>query len=229
MLNRLKLLKILCVEDNKGVRKRLVNTLNFYFKEVVEADDGEEAFKIYQGLKPDAIITDIDMPNMNGITLVKKIRKKDSDIPIIILTAYSNEEYLLELINLKINHFILKPINAQKLQSALEDIFDKKADVVIVDENLSIDFDSMQILYKNSAIRITNREKLFLKLLYKNKNSISTYQNIQDSVWQNDIMSQSALKTFVKVLRKKFPIEVIENISGVGYKFCKHYANQRKD
>ena len=220
MLNRLKLLKILCVEDNKGVRKRLVNTLNFYFKEVVEADDGEEAFKIYQGLKPDAIITDIDMPNMNGITLVKKIRKKDSDIPIIILTAYSNEEYLLELINLKINHFILKPINAQKLQSALEDIFDKKADVVIVDENLSIDFDSMQILYKNSAIRITNREKLFLKLLYKNKNSISTYQNIQDSVWQNDIMSQSALKTFVKVLRKKFPIEVIENISGVGYKFC---------
>ncbi len=220
MLNRLKLLKILCVEDNKGVRKRLVTTLNFYFKEVVEADDGEEAFKIYQGLKPDAIITDIDMPNMNGITLVKKIRKKDSDIPIIILTAYSNEEYLLELINLKINHFILKPINAQKLQSALEDIFDKKADVVIVDENLSIDFDSMQILYKNSAIRITNREKLFLKLLYKNKNSISTYQNIQDSVWQNDIMSQSALKTFVKVLRKKFPIEVIENISGVGYKFC---------
>ncbi len=115
MINRLKLLKILCVEDNKGVRKRLVNTLNFYFKEVIEAEDGEEAYEIYQGIKVDAIMTDIDMPNMNGITLVKKIRAKDSDIPLIILTAYSNEEYLLELINLKINHFILKPINAQKL------------------------------------------------------------------------------------------------------------------
>ncbi len=220
MLNRLKLLKILCVEDNKGVRKRLVNTLNFYFKEVIEAENGEEAYEIYQNLKPDTIMTDIDMPNMNGITLVKKIRKKDSDIPIIILTAYSNEEYLLELINLKINHFILKPINAHKLQTALEDIFDKKRDSIFINKNLSIDFDSMQILYKKSTIRITNREKLFLKLLHKNKNSISTYQNIQDSVWQNDIMSQSALKTFVKVLRKKFPLEVIENVSGVGYKFC---------
>ncbi len=222
MLNRLKLLKILCVEDNRGVRKRLVNTLNFYFKEVMEASDGKEAYEIYQDLKPDAIMTDIDMPNMNGITLVKKIREKNSDIPLIILTAYSNEEYLLELINLKINHFILKPINAQKLQTALEDIFDKKTDSIIINENLSIDFDSMQILYKKSTTRITNREKLFLKLLHKNKNSISTYQNIQDSVWQNDIMSQSALKTFIKVLRKKFPIEIIENISGVGYKFCKY-------
>ena len=220
MLNRLKSLKILCVEDNKGVRKRLVNTLKFYFQDVKEADDGKEAYKIYQELKPDVIMTDIDMPNMNGITLVKKIREKDSDIPLIILTAYSNEEYLLELINLKINHFILKPINAQKLQTALEDIFDKKTDVINIDENLSVDFNSMQIIYKKSKTRITNREKLFLKLLYKNKNYISTYQNIQDIVWQNDIMSQSALKTFVKVLRKKFPIEVIENISGVGYKFC---------
>ena len=220
MLNRLKLLRILCVEDNKGVRKRLVNTLNFYFKEVMEADDGEEAYKIYQDVKPDAIMTDIDMPNMNGITLVKNIREKDSDIPLIILTAYSNEEYLLELINLKINHFILKPVNAQKLQTALEDIFDKKRDIITIDKNLTIDFSSMQIIYKENKTRITNREKLFLKLLYKNKNYISTYQNIQDSVWQNDFMSQSALKTFIKVLRKKFPIDIIENISGVGYKFC---------
>ncbi len=220
MLNRLKTLKILCVEDNIGVRKRLVNTLNFYFKEVIEANDGDEAYKAYKKSKPDAIITDIDMPNMNGISLVKKIRAKESDTPLIILTAYSNEEYLLELINLKVNHFILKPINAQKLQIALEDIFDKKSDMIILNEDISIDFNSMQILYKHNKARITNREKLFLKLLYKNKNYITTYQDIQDSVWQNDIMSQNSLKTFVKVLRKKFSIDIIENISGVGYRFC---------
>ncbi len=220
MLNRLKTLKILCVEDNIGVRKRLVNTLNFYFKEVMEANDGDEAYKAYKKSKPDAIITDIDMPNMNGISLVKKIRAKESDTPLIILTAYSNEEYLLELINLKVNHFILKPINAQKLQIALEDIFDKKSDMIILNEDISIDFNSMQILYEQNKVRITNREKLFLKLLYKNKNYITTYQDIQDSVWQNDIMSQSSLKTFVKVLRKKFSMDIIENISGVGYRFC---------
>ncbi|MFK5880810.1 MAG: response regulator [Sulfurospirillum sp.] len=220
MLNRLKKLNILCVEDNAGVRKRLKNTLNFYFKEVIEANDGKEAYKIYKQSKPDAIITDIDMPNMNGVSLVKKIREKDSDIPLIILTAYSNEEYLLELINLKVNHFILKPINAQKLQTALEDVFTEEMDIIAISKDLSIDFNSMQILCKNNTIRITNREKLFLKLLYKNRKNVTTYQNIQDDVWQNDIMSQSALKTFIKVLRKKIPTEIIENISQVGYRFC---------
>ncbi|NOX15559.1 MAG: response regulator transcription factor [Epsilonproteobacteria bacterium] len=219
MLNKLKNLTILCVEDNIGVRKRLVNTLNFYFQDVIEVSDGKEAYDAYQKSKIDVIITDIDMPNINGIELIKKIRKENVDIPIIVLTAYSNEEYLLELINLKINHFILKPINAQKLQNALQDIF-TDIDTIKIDEILYINLNSMEIMSSGVATKITNKERLFLKLLYKNKSNVTKYQNIQDCVWQNDIMSQSALKTFIKVLRKKFPKEVIENISGVGYRFC---------
>ncbi len=219
MLSKFKELTILCVEDNIGVRKRLVNTLNFYFKNVIEVSDGKEAYDAYQKLKIDAIITDIDMPNMDGIDLVKKIRKDNGDIPLIILTAYSNEEYLLKLINLKITHFILKPINAQKLQKVLLEIFDN-IDTIKIDETLYINLNSMEIVSNKIIVKITNREKLFLKLLYKNKNNVTTYQNIQDYVWQNDIMSQNALKTFVKVLRKKFLKEVIENISGTGYRFC---------
>ena len=218
MLNRVKNLTILCVEDNLGVRKRLVNTLNFYFKTVIEASDGSEAYSKYEISKLDAIITDIDMPNMDGIELAKKIRRENKNIPIIILTAYSNEEYLLELINLKINHFILKPINAQKLEFALKEVFGE-INTIKIDEALHVNLNSMEIVDSGIATKITNRERLFLKLLDNNKANITTYQNIQDYVWQNDIMSQTALKTFIKVLRKKFPKEVIENISGVGYRF----------
>ncbi len=221
LIDRLKNLTLLCVEDNIGVRKRLVKTLNFYFKTVIEASDGKEAFEIYENSKIDGIITDIDMPKIDGITLAKNIRKKDKNMPLIILTAYSNEEYLLELINLNINHFILKPINNEKLQIALNKVYNKNiSEVIEINNNLKINLNSMEIKNGETLTRITNREKLFLKLLYKNRGSITTYQNIQDNVWQNDIMSQTALKTFIKVLRKKFPIEVIENISGVGYRFC---------
>ncbi len=219
MLHRLKNITILCVEDNLGVRKRLVNTLRFYFKKVLEAKDGKEAYDIYETSKPNTIITDIDMPSMDGIELAKKIRKTDKNIPIIILTAYSNEEYLLELINLKINHFILKPINAQKLEFALKEVFGEIS-IIKINESLYVNLNTMEIKDKEKSIKITNRERLFLELLHKNRANVTTYQNIQDYVWQNDIMSQTALKTFIKVLRKKFSTEVIENISGMGYRFC---------
>jgi len=222
MLDRLKNLTLLCVEDNEGVRKRLSNTLKFYFKNVLVAQDGLKGYELYKNTKIDIIMTDIDMPNMNGIELCKKIRKLDKDIPLIILTAYSSEEYLIELINLKINHFILKPINSRKLEVALKDIFGADLEQIVIDDELMIDFNLMSIMCKNTHTKITNREKFFLELLYKNhkKERISTYQNIQNTVWQDDIMSRSALKTFIKVLRKKFPSEIIENISGVGYRFC---------
>jgi len=221
MLNSLKKLTVLCVEDNDGVRKRVVNTLNFYFKRVVEAKNGSRAFEIYKASHVDAIITDIEMPNMGGIEFAKKIRKENKEIPLIVLSAYSKEEYLLKLINIRIDHFILKPLNTHKLRIALEKIF-ANTKVITINEKLSINLNSMEIEYEKNNIKITKRERNFLELLDKNKNSITTYQNIQDSVWQNDIMSQTALKTFVKVLRKKFPIEIIENISGVGYRFCNY-------
>jgi DNA-binding response OmpR family regulator len=218
MLSRLKNLAILCVEDNVGVRKRLVNTLKFYFRRVYEAGDGNEALAKFKELRLNVVMTDIDMPNMDGIELVKKIRDKDKDIPIIILTAYSNEEYLLQLINMKIDHFILKPINAQKLEFAIKEVFGHSS-VINLDEALHVELGTLEIVHGDKTTKITNRERLFLELLYKNRANVTTYQNIQDYVWQNDVMSQTALKTFIKVLRKKFPKEVIENISGVGYRF----------
>ncbi len=215
-------LSILCVEDEKGVRKRLVNTLRFYFKNVYEADNGIEGYKIYESEDIDIIISDIDMPKSNGIELIKRVRKKDRDTPIIVLTAYSNEEYLMELINLHVNHFILKPANSTKLLEALENsLKSKKPDKIIkLNDDLLIDLSALEIRYRDGKIKITNRERLFLELLYKNKTVVSTYSQIEEYVWQNDNMSSSALKTFVKVLRKKLPYEMIENISGVGYRFC---------
>ena len=76
LLDELKKLSILCVEDEKGIRKRVINTLKYYFDDIYEASSGEEAYEIYKDINPDIIFTDIQMNNGNGIELVKRIRNK---------------------------------------------------------------------------------------------------------------------------------------------------------
>ena len=111
LIEELKNISILCVEDEAGIRQTIVNTLKYYFKDVYEASDGKEGFELYEYYKPKIVITDIEMRNGNGIELVEKIREKDFETMIIMLTAYSTEEYLMDLINLNVNHYILKPLN----------------------------------------------------------------------------------------------------------------------
>ena len=119
LIEELKNISVLCVEDEDGIRQTIVNTLNYYFKDVYEATSGNEGFELYEYYKPKIVITDIQMRDGNGLELVKQIRENDTETMIIMLTAHSNEEYLMELINLNINYYILKPLNLKKLFEAL--------------------------------------------------------------------------------------------------------------
>ena len=85
---QLKNYTVLCVEDEDGIRKRLVNTLKYYFADVYEASNGEEGYELYYEYKPSIIISDIEMPKKNGIELISEIRKNDLNTIIIMLTAY---------------------------------------------------------------------------------------------------------------------------------------------
>lgn len=218
LLEELKDIPILCVEDEDGIRKTIVDTLKYYFNEVYEASDGEEGFEIYQEYKPKIIISDIQMKNCDGIEFVKKIRKNDNLTTIIMLTAYSNEEYLMELINLNINHFILKPLNLKKLNEALIKYLNKTSQPIKLAQNLLLDLNKRELLYKNEEpIILRKREKEFLELLYNKKGSIISYEMIEQELWLDKEMTIHALKSFMKELRAKLPINIIKNIPQEGY------------
>ena len=159
------------------------------------------------------------MPKMDGIELVKKIRKNDLSTMIIMLTAYSNEEYLMDLINLNVDHFILKPLNSKKLNEALGKYIERNcSEQLFLNDDLKLDLSKHELIYKeNQIISLRKREKDFLYLLYKNKNSITTYEQIEAELWQEKFMTEHALKSFIKELRNKMPINVIKNISQTGY------------
>ena len=218
LIEELKNLSILCVEDEFGIRQSVVNTLKYYFKDVYEASNGKEAFELYEYYKPKIIITDIQMRDGDGIELVKRIRENDFETMIIMLTAHSNEEYLMDLINLNINHYILKPLNLTKLSESLEKYLIKSSKSVVLCEDLLFDLQKRELIYKNNEIiHLRKREKDFLYLLYEKKDSILRYEEIEFELWNDKEMTTHALKSFIKELRNKLPINVIKNVPQEGY------------
>ncbi|MDQ1341211.1 MAG: hypothetical protein QG567_2369 [Campylobacterota bacterium] len=120
MSEGLKNIKILYVEDDLSVRSALSAIIKRRVETLITAEDGEDGYKKYLEHLPDIIITDIKMPIMDGIEMSKKIREHSKNIPIIITTAFSDTEFLLEAINTGINRFVLKPVDSRKLFESLE-------------------------------------------------------------------------------------------------------------
>ena len=219
LLSQLQNYTVLCVEDEDGIRKRLVNTLKYYFNEVYEASNGDDGYDLYKEYKPSLIISDIEMPNKNGISMIEDIRKTDPDIIVIMITAYSTEEYLLELINLNINQYILKPVNSELLLNGIVKAFGNKLiNKIEFNEELHFDMKGRELIYKEEIIPLRKRDKDFILLLYKNKNCVVSYDLIEEYLWRDRSMSMSALKTFIKEFRQRIPIDLIVNIPQEGYK-----------
>lgn len=149
-------LSILCVEDEDGVRKPIVNTLKYYFGNVYEANDGKEGLTAYQEYRPDIILCDIQMPVMDGLEMIRQIRKEDNTTPIVLLTAHNSEEYLMELINLHVQHFILKPINSKNLEEGIANALQGiHTGSVKLTQNSFLDIDNSRLHVEDKKITLS--------------------------------------------------------------------------
>jgi len=181
-------LTILYVEDNDFIREEAVEYLSLIYNNVLEASNGQEALDIYSHSKPDIIITDIEMPIMNGLQMVKAIRRKDKKTPIIVLTAFMNPEYLLEAIELRLIKYIIKPMTNHKLDIALSlahECLEENVDNCVVQLSLNSYYDKLNrtLIINNKIIDLTYNEIMLLTLLLKNSNTITTYSEIKNKIW----------------------------------------------
>lgn len=223
ILEKLQSLTLLYAEDEEGIRKNIADSLRYYVKDVIEVANGDEAFKQYEQKKPDIILTDIHMPILNGIEFIKKVRAINRDIPVVMITAHTDKEYLLEAVELHMEKYIIKPLDLEILLEVLEKcvlILNTNQKIVLkVDENYSYDYDKKELRFKNQSVILNKKEMYFFEVLISNQNRIVTYEELQEKVWGDDIMTDSALRSLVRNLRKKLPTDLICNLSGVGYKF----------
>ena len=222
-LERLKTLKILYAEDEEGIRKNIAASLRYYTKEVIEAENGKIALELYKSEKPDIVITDILMPLMNGVDLVREIRKTDEETPLVIISAHTDREFLLKVVDLHLEQYIIKPVNLNGLLEALARCLKRIAQTHTIVYELPCgymyDVDHKLLTYEGETIHLNKKEAGFLELLLHNKQRIVTYEELQANVWQDDVMTDSALRSLVRNLRKKLPKDFITNLSGVGYRF----------
>ncbi|MDX4028651.1 response regulator transcription factor [Aliarcobacter skirrowii] len=221
-INEFKNIKILFVEDEDSIRDNAISYLKRIFDEVYGANDAYEAFDIIQNRKPHIIITDINLPKINGLEMIKKIRQSDSSIKIIILSAYTNTEYLLDAVELGLEKYLVKPICHDILFTVLSSCVKK---IKSIDENIKyfskdcyFDVINKSLYKEGNIIKLSNKELKFLTLLCEYSNRFVSYETIEYIVWNGDFMSEDALRTLARKIRKKIPKDCLENFSKVGYK-----------
>lgn len=218
----LKDIHVLYAEDEEFIKDNVTEALRFMEMKVTAVSNGKEAYNAYLKSKPDIIIADIEMPYLNGLELAEKIRQEDTQTQIIIATAYTNTEYFLKAVELNLVKYLLKPISLMDLKNAL----------MLCVKNLEIQYENrnhcfndkdyynlkQRCLYVNGKVqRLDYHEREFLELLLKNHDRVVTYEQMEKQVWE-DNMSSAAVRSLVRNLRKKLPLNVIENVSKIGYK-----------
>lgn len=214
---------LLFVEDESMIRRIAISLLRPYFIDIYEASDGIEALDIYNEKKPDLIITDIEMPNMDGLTLCKEIRKEDKTTPILITTAYTSTDYLLEAVTLNLVRYLVKPMQEKELFEALRVSFEhistnKQSTVINITKEYKYDTFNHTLIHNNEIVTITNYQHKLISILIKNHGRIVSYKEIESYVWYDKVMSSNALRSLVRDVRKLVGKESIENISKCGYR-----------
>jgi DNA-binding response OmpR family regulator len=201
------------------VRKDVGSYLGIVFSRVIEAHDGNEAYRLYRKEKPDIILTDIDMPGQSGIELTKAIRAEDTLTPIIIMTAHTKPEYLIDAVELNITRYLVKPFVGDDLLAALEKIYLQHPDKTErLTDTLQYDRENKTLHHEGQTIPLTVKESRLLELLLKRKNHLFSPQELETAIWEEEFVTDSALRALIKNLRKKLPVDCIKNIVGHGYK-----------
>lgn len=219
-MKKLKNSTILYIEDDEITRENISAFLKRKCKELLVACDGKEGLELFGKYNPNIVITDIEMPNLDGLSMAKKIRKQSPSTQIVITTAYTSQEYLLEAVNLHLIKYVIKPISLPKLNEALSDCEDFLEDNVITkkyfNENIFYDTYTKELVKEKEIISLSKTERALLDLLIKNYPAPTSYEAIDSNIYEF-ASSKNAIKLLVKSLRTKIEKEAISNVSGFGY------------
>lgn len=218
----LKSLHILYIEDDASIRETISKVLHYFSDTILAVASAEEAQERYATFAPDIIICDINLPGMNGIDFVKWLRSFDEKSQVFLLTAYTDKAYLLEAIKLSLVDYLTKPIDFTILEKTLKNAARK----VIQHKTLHVTFITGALyLYQQRTVTfeqhihpLTAKEVKLLDHLIANQNRMTSKEELQKTLWEDDMGSESAFKSLVNKLRAKIGKEAIENISGVGYR-----------
>ncbi|AYD40461.1 DNA-binding response regulator [Clostridium fermenticellae] len=220
-------MRLLLVEDEIMLSDALVYILKKNNYAVDAAYDGIEGDEMAQSKIYDIIILDRMLPQKNGIDILKNLRKRKIETPVIMLTAMDTIENRVEGLDNGADDYLVKPFDTKELLARIRALSRRHTDF-IQDGNIelsSLMFDPLktEMEYKGNKIKLTAKESQLLELLARNKNQVITKDQILDRVWgiDSDIEMNNNIEVYFSYLRKKLRkigsnVE-IETVRGVGY------------
>ncbi len=218
MYSQFKNITILLAEDEKKIAIAMKNAIGEYFHKFIIVHDGKGALKSYHKYMPNIVITDILMPKLTGLELMQELRKVDSDLPIIILSAHSDSDKLLKAIDLGVTKYFVKPVDPDELLEYLATLIPKikKSKIIKLKDNFIFNAQRKELYLNSSTIKLTKRELNLLEYLLEQKEYIASNKIIKRVIWNEDV-SDERLRTFIRRLRAKTSKSLIINSSGLGY------------
>ncbi len=222
--------RVLLAEDESVAREILGFYLNTIFDEVIVVKDGLEGLNLYKkALKEnknfDLVLTDIKMPNMDGIEMLENIYSLNKNQKFIIVSAYKDEEMLLKSINLKVLGYFVKPLNVDNIMELLtkakdEVLEDKKnANGIIPINKIYTYHMQSKLLYENDKlVKLSKKETLALNILMQNRGQITKIDTFKKVIWQDKDTLDATFRTVIKRLKDKIKTkDFITSRKGQGY------------
>ena len=215
---------VLYAEDNQQIQKQVAEFLGRYFHQVHLADDGKEALALYHSMQPSVLILDIDMPYIDGLEVAKTVRELDEQIPIVMLTAFTDTPRLLAATELRLSKYLVKPVTPTAFKEVMEKLASHyetiSEDMIQLKDDYTWDTKAMRLYHSNTAISLTQKEMRLLYLLISHRERCLTFIDIQTQVWEDGYeqdVSTESVKSQVAQLRKKLPKNSIKSVYGQGY------------
>lgn len=217
---------ILVVEDEEEIQRLLRNFLENEGYRVSVAADGVEAVSLFHGGSFDLVLLDLMLPKIDGYSVCEIIRR-ESEIPIMMLTALDSVENQIKGFDLRIDDYITKPFTMPILMRKIEAVLRRtgkhnKEKNALYYRELRVDLDAREVYVNDSEVVMTQKEYEILLYLLQNKGRVLTRTMILDAVWGQDYFGDDRIvDTHIKNVRKKLGEECIDTIRGVGYRVAK--------
>jgi DNA-binding response OmpR family regulator len=219
--NKMSNYSILYVEDDPNVRKHIEEFLLRYCPKVYSCDNSEEGLLLYEKKRPDILLLDINLPGMSGIDFATKVRKHNKKTRILISTAYTNSEFMLQAIELEITRYLVKPVTSEELITA----FEKSLNEIDNEKHIELgdgyiySKKTTSIIKNNQTTLLRRKESEILEFFIEREGEVVRYDILENSIWNGGIMTRDAIRSQIRNIRKKIDNNCFKNIIGVGYRF----------
>lgn len=217
---------ILVVDDETAVLEMIVDALGIGGYQVISAADGLEALQLIRKQDFDLIVTDVNMPKLDGYQFVEKLRERDAQTPVIFLTARNERVDINRGLKLGADDYITKPFGLEELSLRIRAILKRTRKVSQTAEILNcgpvvLDPNRHRVSVGHKDVELSPTEFRLLAYLMENKNRVLTKHDLLDEVWGLGFLENATvLDTFISYLRKKIHTETfsgIRTVRGVGF------------